>query len=387
MVEREGSDMALKLLHTADWHLGQRFRALPPESEVRLTRARLEVVARILDLAERRNVDAVLCAGDLFDQPSPEPEWWQGLSEELRRRGGGRPVFLLPGNHDPLTPRSVYDPSHPFRRELPAHVHVVDRDDFTFELGDGAVLYGVPCRSQAGQSELCSKIPRREAGDARIRIGLVHGQTFDIDGHQTTFPIPRGAAADRGLDYLAIGDTHGFREVEASPAPPTVYPGAPEPTSFRETDAGHVALVFFPRDRARRALVERHHVAAWAWREQRCGSLADLRALRADDGLKRCVLRLKLDMRLPLAEYDEAERLLVELGGSLSASPRVGVLLADRTDLRLAGRREDFPADLPPVLQSVVDRLLVKAAETPTEARTVERAMHHLFTLVRRGAG
>ena len=70
------SDVALTLLHTADWHLGRRFPSFEHEQETRLTRARLEVVGRILDVAESRDVDAVLCAGDLFDEPAPEQLWW-----------------------------------------------------------------------------------------------------------------------------------------------------------------------------------------------------------------------------------------------------------------------------------------------------------------------
>ena len=45
------NDVALTLLHTADWHLGRRLPAFGPGQELRLTRARLEVVGRILDLA------------------------------------------------------------------------------------------------------------------------------------------------------------------------------------------------------------------------------------------------------------------------------------------------------------------------------------------------
>ena len=71
---REDIDVALKLLHTADWHLGRRFPAFEREQEVQLTRARLEVVGRILDLAASRDVDAVLCAGDLFEQAAPPEE-------------------------------------------------------------------------------------------------------------------------------------------------------------------------------------------------------------------------------------------------------------------------------------------------------------------------
>ena len=90
--------MALTLLHTADWHLGRRFPAFEHEQEQRLTRARLEVVGRILDVAESRNVNAVLCAGDLFDEPVPESAWWEGVLAEFQRRHWRRPVVLLPGN-------------------------------------------------------------------------------------------------------------------------------------------------------------------------------------------------------------------------------------------------------------------------------------------------
>ena len=91
---RKGVNVALKILHTADWHLGLRFPSVTPEQEKRLTRARLEVVGRILDLAESRGVDAVLCAGDLFDEPRPDEEWWQGLLSEFQRRSWTRPVIL-----------------------------------------------------------------------------------------------------------------------------------------------------------------------------------------------------------------------------------------------------------------------------------------------------
>ena len=383
MTAQEGTDVALKLLHTADWHLGLRFAAVAPEQEVRLTRARLEVVGRILDLADSRNVDAVLCAGDLFNEPRPEEEWWKGLLREFQRRSWTRPVILLPGNHDPLTQNSIYAPQDPFRRGLPAYVHVVDRDDFTFELGTTAVVYATPCRSRAGQTGLAASLPARESGDDRLRIGLVHGQTFDLKDHQTTFPIAKNAAVDRGLDYLAIGDTHSFREVEPDAKAPTIYPGAPEATKFGETDAGHVALVFFPRDRARRALVERAPVSVWNWKEVSCRSLEELRQLRADDSLRKTVLRLTLDMRLPLHEYDEATRILTELEGSLAAHPRVGVLTTERDRLRLdVTDSSAFTEGLPDVLQSVVRRLEEKAAVEPEKA---ERAIHHLFRLVQEG--
>ena len=373
--------MALTILHTADWHLGRRFSWLPSDQESRLTRARLDVVTRILDLAEQRNVDAVLVAGDIFDGPAPEEQWWKGLQNELRKRQWTRPVVLLPGNHDPLMPRSVFGTDHPFRGDLPKYVHVVDRDDFSLPIGDNAVILATPCRSHSGQSGLVSSIPQRPAGDEKFRIGLIHGQTFDLPGFQTNFPIESGAAEARGLDYLAIGDTHAFRDVEPNARVPTVYPGAPEAMTFGEVDTGNVALVFFPRDRRRRALVQAERVGTWKWREMVCQSMSELRALSKDTGLRQTVLRLNVNMTVPLDEYDEAGRLLEELRGSLAANPRVGVLSDDISGLRLRVDADmKFPVDLPPVLKAAVERLKARAADDPAMG---ERALHHLYSLVR----
>src|SRR5579863_7116897 len=73
----ETEEIVIKLLHTADWHLGRRFPSFPEEAQKKLSRARMDVVARILDVARRNRVDAVLCAGDLFDDPTPATDFWE----------------------------------------------------------------------------------------------------------------------------------------------------------------------------------------------------------------------------------------------------------------------------------------------------------------------
>ena len=69
-------DVALKLLHTADWHLGMRFPSFSEEHQRTLMRARMDVLANVFGAAESAGVDAVLCAGDLFDGPLPAAAWW-----------------------------------------------------------------------------------------------------------------------------------------------------------------------------------------------------------------------------------------------------------------------------------------------------------------------
>lgn len=379
-VGAEGDDVALKFVHTADWHLGRRFQSFAEADRQTLSRARLEVIERIFGVADQTGADAVLCAGDLFDEPDPGKEWWGPLLDTLRKRSGAHPVFLLPGNHDPLVAASVYAKDHEFRRALPANVHVVDGDPFEHQLTADAVLYAAPCRSQAGQRDLALSLPARSPGDERIRIGLVHGSTFDMEGCQTNFPIARDAAIQRGLDYLAIGDTHSFRHVPPGAKVPTVYPSAPEPTCFGEADAGYVAVVFVTRQR--RAIVRQERVAHWTWEEVTCRSLADLRALRDGGDRRRHVLRLTLEMRLPAAEYEEADAILRELKGTDAVHGRVGILEVERGGLELDTRNiEEAFGTLPDALRVTVERL--KAMESGPQAEVARQALMHLYRGVR----
>jgi DNA repair exonuclease SbcCD nuclease subunit len=379
-------DIVLRFLHTADWHLGRRFRSFTQEQELKLTRARLDVLDRIFLAAERFAVNAVLCAGDLFDEPCPDAEWWEQVAARLqKRKWKDRPVFLLPGNHDPLVPESVWAKDHKFRSLLPDWVHIVDRNDFEFALPNNAVLYAVPCTSKAGQRDPTELIPKRAPGDDRIRIGMVHGSTFDVKDCQTNFPIAVDAALSCGLDYLAIGDTHGFRFVPPDRVqPPTIYPGTPEPTAFDERDPGSVAVVFVSRQRY--ATVKAERVARWTWEEKEVRTVDELRALVRRSDLGDRVLRLRVQMRVPAPAYEETEGLLEELEGTSARHGLVGVLELDRQGLELETDDVDvYCTDLPEVLQSTV-RQLKTAAEDPEQRQIAQRALFHLYRVSRKRA-
>jgi len=374
-------DVAFRLLHTADWHLGKPFPSFEGEAQRKLRRARLDVINEVFAAATRSLVDAVICAGDLFDSPDPGPDWWRGLLEILAKQPANfPPVFLLPGNHDPLLAESVWAPGHSFRKSLPPFVRVVDRDTFSEEIKPGLVLYGVPCTSKAGAGDPVEKIPLRAPGDESVRVGLVHGQTFDLPNCEMNFPIRADGARAHGLDYLAIGDTHGYRVVQENP--PVVYPGAPEPTAFDEVDPGHVVLVCFSRTRGR-PLLRKLPVARWRWREENIRDLPSLRALASED-LRSTVLRLTFDIDVDLRDRDEVQQILDDLIGTEAKHGRAGVVESDTAGVRiqitsLAGA---FPPDLPPVLRTAVDSLQALARSTePATARHARIALYKLSTL------
>jgi DNA repair exonuclease SbcCD nuclease subunit len=371
----------LKLLHTADLHLGCECNQLDLDDRRKLARARLQVVEQILALAEQYGVDAVLWAGDIFDTPNCSEDWWKGFAKALTlRKGWTRPVVLLPGNHDPLHEGSIFHRDHPFRHLLPRWVHVVDCDDtshFELALGPDAVLYAAPCRSTAGAEDLSLSLPARTDGDQRVRVGLIHGSTFDLAGYQTNFPIAQDAPQKRGLDYLAVGDTHGFRVIPENAVAPIVYPGTPEPTGFGETGAGSVVLVTLKRPGTRPVLVQ-EHVARWTWRDETVTSLEALRRLASED-LSSTVLRLHLDFTVSVGQEKEVDAITSLLKGNLATSGRAGAFILDRSRLRLQlGPVEEVMKDAPETLAAVAAKL---AQEAP-HSDEANRALQLLYRLV-----
>lgn len=86
----------MKILHTADWHLGKRFDRFSRLEE------QILVMDEIVQIADEQNVDMVLVAGDLFDNFNPSVEAIELFYKTLKRlsQNGKRPVIAISGNHD-----------------------------------------------------------------------------------------------------------------------------------------------------------------------------------------------------------------------------------------------------------------------------------------------
>lgn len=86
----------MKILHTADWHLGKRLQEYSRLEEQK------EVLQEIVDIAENEDVDLVLLAGDIFDSFNPNHEAVELLYKTLKKlsHNGQRPIIAISGNHD-----------------------------------------------------------------------------------------------------------------------------------------------------------------------------------------------------------------------------------------------------------------------------------------------
>ena len=254
----------MRFLHTADWQLGMTRHFLAPDAQARYSAARRDAVAALGPLADETSAEFVVVAGDVFDANQLAPAV---ISQSLEAMSAiGVPVYLLPGNHDPLDALSVYT-SALFAAECPDNVTVLDRAG-TWDVRPGLQIVAAPWRSKKPTIDLTAGVLADLPADATARILVAHGgvDTLDPDLANPALIHMAGlrAALDRGaVHYVALGDKHSRTEVGDGRV---WYSGSPEVTNYDhvERDPGHVLVVDLDLDDpAHPVTVDSRTVGSW----------------------------------------------------------------------------------------------------------------------------
>ena len=266
----------MKLLHTSDWHLGQSLNQFDRSYEHE------QFLAWLLDTLEAEQIDALLIAGDVFDNTNPsaasQAQLYQFLSA-ARQRVAHLSIVLIAGNHD--SPGRLEAPASLLRLFNTSVVGVVGQTGRGDEaLNDERLV--VPLKDAAGQvAAWCIAMPFLRPSDlpkldgaadayassihalydrayaaalrqcqpdqAIVAMGHCHttGGTMSEDSERRI--VIGGAQAlpasvfDAGIAYVALGHLHLAQKVGGDPT--RRYSGSPLPLSFSEVDYPHQVVV------------------------------------------------------------------------------------------------------------------------------------------------
>lgn len=334
----------MRFLHTADWQIGMTRHFLQGEAQARFAAARIDAIRRLGALAGEQGCAFIVVCGDVFE------------TNQLSRQTVGRalealasvpvPVYLLPGNHDPLDPVTIYR-SLQFVRDCPEHVHVLTGAD-PVAVADGVELIPAPWSGKHPDEDLVGAAVVRALAEGSmpsagspgpLRIVVGHGAVDLLDPDRANRaaialePLERELAAGQ-IHYVALGDRHSRTSVGDSGA--VWYSGAPEVTRYREEFPGDVLVVDL--EHGSTPVVTPHHVGSWSFEtlDRELVGHADVRALAADlaavPDKDRTVLRLALRGVLGVAAHAALTELLEEQGEVFAA-----LSLWDRhSDLRVS---------------------------------------------------
>jgi exonuclease SbcD len=247
----------MRILHTADWHLGRSLEG----------RSRLAEQAQFIDelvkIVEEEKVDAILMAGDAFDTVNPpaaaEQLFYDGLSRLSDK--GKRPIIVIAGNHDNPDRLSAASPlagNHSIHLiGYPSHeVLKVNVPHAQQQMIVAALAYPSEARLEQVLSETHDEVLLRNKYDERIRelfsimskqfqpntvnmamshIHVAGGSTSDSER-----PIEVGGAytvaatsMPEAAQYVALGHLHRPQNIKRA-STLTRYSGSPLAYSFSE---------------------------------------------------------------------------------------------------------------------------------------------------------
>jgi DNA repair exonuclease SbcCD nuclease subunit len=381
----------MRFLHTADWQLGMTRHYLNGDAQPRYSAARRGTVAALGPLAADVGAEFVVVAGDVFEHNQLAPREVSTSLEAMR--GIAVPVYLLPGNHDPLDASSVYT-SALFTSEKPENVVVLDRPG-VHEVRPGLQLVAAPWYSKAPTTDLVADVLDALPADGVTRIVVGHG-AVDILVPDKDRPSLIGLAAleaaiTRGaVHYVALGDKHSRMSVGSTGR--VWYSGSPEVTNYDdiEPEPGQVLAVEIDEsDAGRPVRVDARQVGSWRFMSlrhavdsSRDGAALDINHDQMPDK-ERTVIRLGLTGSLTVTDRAALDACLDRYARLFAAlvpwdkQTDIAVMPADGEfdDLGIGG----FAA-------AAVDELVTTARSTGEDAEDARAALGLLLRLAEGGA-
>ena len=258
----------VRLLHTADWHVGKSLKGVSRLDEQE------QVLREIVRITREQDVDAVLVAGDLYDSAAPSASAQRLVVRTLMALAdGGRQVVVIAGNHDHAATLDAYRPfAGAAGVTLVGAVRTAKTGgvvEFTARGGEKATAAVLPFLSQryaVRAAELVGQSPAENTNtyDRHVRalvraltggfrpdaVNLVMAHLTVLGGTfgggeraaQSIFEYSVPAAVfPADAHYVALGHLHR-RQSLAAPVP-VHYSGAPLAVDFGEQDNTSVVLL------------------------------------------------------------------------------------------------------------------------------------------------
>lgn len=266
----------MKILHTADWHLGQLFQENDRSNE------QAHFLNWLVDTIREQQIALLLVSGDVFDHTNPPAAAVKLFYSFLNRAVKASPgiqIIIIAGNHDSParleTPRPLLEASgihiigtvgktpegNPDYEKLV--IPVKDKSGATalwclaipyLRLGDYPVIQGSPQPYIDGVAALYQDawtytLQKKQPDQAIIAMGHLHTSGTVLSEQDRSERLIMGGVEGlpisvfpEGLAYVALGHIHKAQAVGGKEW--IRYSGSPLPMSFSEKKYRHQVVVF-----------------------------------------------------------------------------------------------------------------------------------------------
>jgi exonuclease SbcD len=235
--------MSLRILHTADNHIGLSFNQYPEPAKGRLIEERFASLERMVATANERHAHFIVVAGDLFDKITVTKAQVE-RAVKILAKFEGEAVLVLAGNHDYSEgPDSKLWKQFRAAAEGSRVLALTEPGTKDFESDDYKVRFcACPCPSKHGKEHTIGWVATEEKPTDRLHIGIAHGNVegLGLDADQRYFNMADIDFRNAGLHTWLLGHIHVPAPAPGTTGKPLYFmPGIHTPDSVKCSHPGH----------------------------------------------------------------------------------------------------------------------------------------------------
>ena len=216
----------MRMIHCADLHLDSKLNTYLNEEQRRERRAELlESFRRMVQYGRVLQVEAVLIAGDLFDR-NVVSETAVRMVKQVVEDNPEISFYYLRGNHDDM---EVFRNMEPIPDNLRLFGDTWQYYSQSGKLGP-VVIAGAELNLE-NQDYLFDQLSLHPDN---VNLVLLHGQESEHTGPDKEVRIPLRKLKNKGIDYLALGHVHTYKQGRLDARGIWCYPGCLEGRGFDE---------------------------------------------------------------------------------------------------------------------------------------------------------
>ena len=318
--------MTIKILHTADLHLGMKFvgGGYTPEVQESLAEARFKTLGTLIKAANDHQSDLLVIAGDLFHTPTISRKDMLRTAR-LLKEFEGRLALILPGNHDYI--QKSNDPLWLTFNENTGGNTLILGEPKPYDLRRydlDLTVYPAPCTSKHSSTNAVDWVHGScRDRETKFGIGIAHGSLEGLspDFNEDYYPMSKQELQTAGVDLWLMGHTHvRYPNEEAGTEARIFFPSTPEPDGFDCRHPGYVWLIQLEEDRPVHYQSLRTGRYEFLTIEKELHGEASLKTLKyqfRQMKSRECLVRLKLKGRVSSEIYDERVSVAEELKESV----------------------------------------------------------------------
>lgn len=203
--------MKIKILHTADNHIGMKFSGYPDAARETLVAERLAALENIVNAGNEGESHFLVIAGDLFDSVNVRLADLKAVAGILHKFQG-EAVLILPGNHD-FYESSADSLWEKFKKLIkPEKIQVLSEyKKEVYQIGEQKVaFYPCSCRSKHSPENAIGWVSSEAKDETVLNIGIAHGNVdgLGLDNADRYFNMAPGELKSAALDFWLLGHIH-----------------------------------------------------------------------------------------------------------------------------------------------------------------------------------